>query len=126
MDAGGESGHRPKQSPAQRLTHAELHLRSHCSLAHRPLRFIADSACAQKRLFKPAQFGAYSELFAAFSLEATAERNGAFIVPWGRIGPVPEHLQKAMREKESGGTGNRTRFVEWCEREIAEFLQAES
>ncbi|MCJ1384724.1 hypothetical protein MMC17_007842 [Xylographa soralifera] len=73
-------------------------------------------------LLKPGKFGAYTEIFAACSPQITAKDKGGFVVPWGRLGPIPEHIQKAMKTRAEGGTGNAARFWSWCERETMEFV----
>ncbi|MCJ1438415.1 hypothetical protein MMC27_007803 [Xylographa pallens] len=72
-------------------------------------------------LLKPGKFGAYTEIFAACSPEISAKDNGGFIVPWGRLGPLPDHIRDAMKSKSKGGTGNAAKFWSWCERETLEF-----
>ncbi|KAJ6789019.1 hypothetical protein PWT90_09138 [Aphanocladium album] len=72
--------------------------------------------------FKPAKFGAYSELFAGFSPEVTEEHNGAFAIPWGRFGKLPGHVANALKTKEQGGTGTSARFWEWCEQETKPYF----
>ncbi|KAJ3479315.1 hypothetical protein NLG97_g8352 [Lecanicillium saksenae] len=72
--------------------------------------------------FKPAKFGAYSELFAGFSPEVTKEHNGAFAIPWGRFGKLPGHVAKALKTQEEGGTGTSARFWKWCEQETKPFF----
>ncbi|PYI34388.1 NAD(P)-binding protein [Aspergillus indologenus CBS 114.80] len=72
-------------------------------------------------LFKGPRYGAYSELFAALSPEVTPERNGAFVIPWGRFGTVPCHIEKGLASERDGGTGAAERFWRWCERETAAF-----
>ncbi|KAL3464331.1 NAD(P)-binding protein [Aspergillus heterothallicus] len=72
-------------------------------------------------VFKPPRYGAYSELFAALSPDVTASQNGAFIIPWGRFGPIPPHIKKALSPKSQGGTGVAGDFWDWCERETAAY-----
>lgn len=73
-------------------------------------------------LFKPPLYGAYSELFAALSPRVTSKQNGGFIVPWGRFGDVPDHIEKGMKSKAEGGTGAAETFWNWCERETEAYL----
>lgn len=54
-----------------------------------------------------AKNGAYSELFANLSPEVTKDKNGAYIIPFGRFGQIPDHIQKSINE------GNATRFYNW-------------
>ncbi|KAJ0425975.1 NAD(P)-binding protein [Aspergillus carlsbadensis] len=71
--------------------------------------------------FKPPRYGAYSELFAALSPQITASQNGAFIIPWGRFGPIPPQIKKALSPNAEGGTGVAERFWDWCEMETAAY-----
>lgn len=75
-------------------------------------------------VFKGPKYGAYSELFGLLSPEVTAETNGAFIVPWGRFGTLPEEIEVGCKSEGGGGggTGLAGRFVEWCERETGREL----
>ncbi|KAK3386438.1 hypothetical protein B0H63DRAFT_393386 [Podospora didyma] len=76
---------------------------------------------AMNLLFKGPKFGAYSELFAAVSPEVTLDKNGGFIIPWGRFGPVPCDIASGMKTEHDGGTGLSERFWAWCEQETAKF-----
>ncbi|KAL3961020.1 hypothetical protein ACCO45_006137 [Purpureocillium lilacinum] len=82
----------------------------------------APVSAAMGMLFKGPEYGAYSELFGLLSPEVTPERNGAFVIPWGRFGALPENVRAAMKTEGGGGTGVAGRFVEWCERETGAFL----
>lgn len=80
-------------------------------LRHAPvLHFLA------RPLLYKVEFGAHTELFAGLSREITPERNGAYVVPWGRL---PESLKaglaEAMKLKEDGGTGVAKEFWDYCE-----------
>ncbi|KAI0146122.1 NAD(P)-binding protein [Xylariaceae sp. FL1272] len=57
-----------------------------------------------------ARYGAYTLLFAGFSLELDESNNGAYIWPWGRVRPIarPDVLQAASE-------GKAQMFCEWCE-----------
>ncbi len=61
--------------------------------------------------------GAYTELYAGLSTEITAEDNGAYVVPWGKIqrdSPRTD-IVEAMRPEKDGGTDVAKRFWEFCE-----------
>lgn len=73
-------------------------------------------------LFKPPLFGAYSELFAALSPEVKAEHNGGFVVPWGRFGDIPDHIEEGLKPRAEGGTGTADQFWNWCERETKPYV----
>ncbi|KAK7426292.1 short-chain alcohol dehydrogenase [Neonectria magnoliae] len=70
-------------------------------------------------LFKSAKFGAYSELFGLSSPEITFEKNGTYIIPWGRL---PEDFKTGLKKADQGGTGTSVRFVDWCERETKTYM----
>lgn len=72
-------------------------------------------------VFKGPKFGAYSELFGLLSPDVTMEKNGAFIIPWGRFGVVPDDIKSSMQIKSQGGTGIAQKFLEWCQREVAAY-----
>ncbi|KAK7416980.1 short-chain alcohol dehydrogenase [Neonectria punicea] len=73
-------------------------------------------------LFKSAKFGAYSELFGLLSPEITFEKNGTYIIPWGRFGCLPEDFKTGLKKADQGGTGTSARFVDWCERETKAYM----
>jgi NAD(P)-dependent dehydrogenase (short-subunit alcohol dehydrogenase family) len=83
----------------------------------------------QRILYEP-KFGAYTELYAGFSLELTLENNGAYIVPWGKIRPDSECPRKdlinAMNKEEDGGLGYPKRLWDWCEEQWKPYVQVES
>lgn len=81
-----------------------------------------NSSSLQGILFKPPLFGAYSELFAALSPKITAKHNGGFIIPWGRFGDIPDHIEKGLRPRAEGGSGKADKFWSWCERETESYL----
>lgn len=75
-------------------------------------------------VFKPPRFGAYSELFGLLSPDVAADKNGAFVIPWGRFGCLPDDVKVCLRGEgeEEGGTGVAGRFARWCERETGRYL----
>lgn len=68
-------------------------------------------------VFKPAIYGAYSELFAGFSPDVTLQHNGGYCISWGRHAKLPENISVGLRSKAEGGTGNKREFWDWCIRE---------
>jgi NAD(P)-dependent dehydrogenase (short-subunit alcohol dehydrogenase family) len=73
-------------------------------------------------LLYPARMGAYTALWAAFSSELKAEDGGKYVLPWGRLHPSPRaDLLAAMKMKEDGGTGVAAGFIEYCDKQVAEF-----
>ena len=68
-------------------------------------------------LLHPAIYGGYTELFAGWSDDAgKAEKNGAYIIPWGRFGILRDDVTK---EWQAGGKAEK--FWEWCEKETKEY-----
>lgn len=65
--------------------------------------------------------GSYTELYAAVAPAITPEKNGAYIIPWGRIGNYRADIMKATKGSKQGGTGMASRFYDWCEQETATF-----
>jgi hypothetical protein len=52
------------------------------------------------------KLAAYTELYACLSGEISLERNGCYVVPWGRVhNGLRKDLMKAMTTAEDGGTG---------------------
>ncbi|KAI1844872.1 hypothetical protein JX266_008888 [Neoarthrinium moseri] len=41
---------------------------------------------------KGVEAGAHTEIFAGLSPEIGLKHNGRFIIPWGRLGPIPNHI----------------------------------
>ncbi|KAF4625942.1 hypothetical protein G7Y89_g12222 [Cudoniella acicularis] len=76
-----------------------------------PMRLIMSVVC------KPPVYGAYSEIYAAFSPEVTAEHNGGYLMAWGRIAEVPEEIVK-----QQGPGGNGAKFYEYCDREVQQYV----
>jgi NAD(P)-dependent dehydrogenase (short-subunit alcohol dehydrogenase family) len=74
-------------------------------------------------LMHSAQRAALTQLFAGLSGEITLEKNGCYVVPWGRVAPsVRKDLGEAVKPKgEEGGTGMAGEFWAVCEGRVAEF-----
>ncbi|POS72587.1 hypothetical protein DHEL01_v209022 [Diaporthe helianthi] len=72
-------------------------------------------------MFKPAKFGAYTELFAGFSPDVTVQKNGSFLSPWGRFDSLRDDVGVQIKSKEQGGTGLSKKFWEYCESAIESF-----
>ncbi|OJJ50261.1 hypothetical protein ASPZODRAFT_149653 [Penicilliopsis zonata CBS 506.65] len=70
-----------------------------------------------KTFFKPAKWGAYTELYAALSPDLTLEHSGGHIIPWGRYcsRSIPEHIANGLKGESEGGTGTSEKFWQWCE-----------
>ncbi|KAL2173175.1 uncharacterized protein P884DRAFT_333014 [Thermothelomyces heterothallicus CBS 202.75] len=70
----------------------------------------------------PPLFGAYTELWAAFSPEVTPDKSGSWVAPFGRFYPLREDLHKATRPEAEGGTGGTAKFWEWIQGQIQPYL----
>ncbi|KAI0162108.1 hypothetical protein GGR57DRAFT_453143 [Xylariaceae sp. FL1272] len=70
----------------------------------------------------PAIFGAYTELFSAVTPELTPTLSGAYVYPWGRLGPLPDGVEMALKTQAQGGPGVSAKFISWCERQTAAYL----
>ncbi len=75
------------------------------------LRAFLSDPFHQNLMFKEPKYGAYTELFASLSPEITSKRNGAFILPWGRFGQIPDHIQQSI------DNGKAASFYKWCDQE---------
>jgi len=73
-------------------------------------------------VFKPAIYGAYSELYAGFSPDVKSEHNGGYIMAWGRIVERNHEVANGLKTKEEGGSGGAVAFLRYCDREIKDFL----
>ena len=71
---------------------------------------------------KPAIFGAYSELFAAFSSDVKKEHNGGYIIAWGRTAPMPRVVEKGLQSLEEGGNGVAKKFIDYCFRQTKPYM----
>ena len=69
-----------------------------------------------------AKMGAYTELWAGLSGDLEIADGGKYVLPWGRVhpGPRPE-LLAALKTREEGGTGVAALFLEYCEKQTAQF-----
>ncbi|KAL4954327.1 hypothetical protein BDW69DRAFT_163344 [Aspergillus filifer] len=73
-------------------------------------------------LYSP-HHAAHTGLYAGLSADVSAENNGCYVIPFGRIhGSVPERLLSAMRTVDEGGTGRAKEFWEFCEGVVKEYL----
>ncbi|KAG6357821.1 hypothetical protein INS49_013700 [Diaporthe citri] len=74
-------------------------------------------------IFKPTKFGAYTELFAGFSPEVTVEKNGSFLIPWGRFSSLRDDIAAGTRPKGQDGTGLSKKFWDYCESDVGSFKE---
>ncbi|KAF4556342.1 Short chain dehydrogenase-like protein 43 [Elsinoe fawcettii] len=68
-----------------------------------------------KMICYPPIFGGYTELYAACSPDIKLENNGAYVVPWGRIGSYRADIAEGVKG------GKAEKFWGWCERETKEY-----
>jgi retinol dehydrogenase 12 len=73
-------------------------------------------------VFKNPVYGAYTEIFAAFSSDVKLEDSGRYIIPWGRFGTIPDHVAAGMRPQDNGEPGLSSKFWNWCEGAVQGFL----
>ncbi|KAH9203542.1 hypothetical protein DL95DRAFT_529610 [Leptodontidium sp. 2 PMI_412] len=66
--------------------------------------------------------GAYTELFAGLSSEVTPDKNGAWIVPWGRFMPLRKDIVAASKTEAEGGTGVAAKFWDWSEEQVKAYI----
>ncbi|KAK3695838.1 hypothetical protein B0T22DRAFT_117378 [Podospora appendiculata] len=72
-------------------------------------------------LLHAAKLAALTQLYAGFSGDITVEKNGCYVVPWGRIGGLRKDLVDATKAAEDGGTGRAAEFWDWCVDATREF-----
>jgi len=74
-------------------------------------------------LLHPPIYGAYTELFAGLSPDATQEKDvDKFIGPWGRFIDLRKDIAQSTKTKEEGGTGVALEFWNWSEEQVKPFL----
>ncbi|KAI4215129.1 MAG: hypothetical protein LQ351_002444 [Letrouitia transgressa] len=82
-------------------------LQRHCAWYHKAFNWI---------LLYPPIYGAYTQLFSGWSPDITESQNGAYIVPWGRIGTLRPGLAAGIKRNDSK-LATAESFWEYCERE---------
>ncbi|ORY71964.1 putative short-chain dehydrogenase [Pseudomassariella vexata] len=73
----------------------------------------------------PAVNGAYTQLYAAFSPEITIEKanwSENWVIPWGRLHPLRPDLPQATKLASEGGTEGTSKFWDWNEEQIKQYL----
>ena len=58
----------------------------------------------------------------AFSPDITPEQNGAFVIPWGRIGKYNAALQHAIKPTAQGGEGRAEKLWDVCEKVVRPYM----
>ncbi|KAK1240128.1 hypothetical protein MKX08_007570 [Trichoderma sp. CBMAI-0020] len=75
----------------------------------------------RKTLLYPPIYGAYTNLFAAFSPQVTIEKSGTFVAPWGKFWNVSKEMIDGTRPESQGGTGIAASFWDWTETQIERY-----
>lgn len=68
------------------------------------------------KILYPANYGAYTELYAALHPSLTTEKTGSYIAPFGRLGPVRPDIDKGTQGE------NADKIYDILEKETAKFL----
>ncbi|KAF3013214.1 hypothetical protein E8E14_005612 [Neopestalotiopsis sp. 37M] len=76
----------------------------------------------RKTLLYPPVFGAYTNLFAAFSPDVTLEKSGTFIAPWGQFWKVSPEMLAGAKPRSEGGTNIGRDFWDWTEAQVKPYL----
>ncbi|KAG9234760.1 putative short-chain dehydrogenase [Amylocarpus encephaloides] len=79
-----------------------------------PLRLIMSI------MFKGPEYGAYSEIYAAFSPDITQNHNGGYLTAWGRIGEMPTQIMNGLK-RDSQGNRKVDTFFDYCDRQITAY-----
>jgi retinol dehydrogenase-12 len=69
----------------------------------------------QRSLGYPPKMGAYTYLYAALSPDLGVANNGAYVIPWGRLGGYKK-LDRAVKPEANDGTGDAEKFWTWSEK----------
>ena len=69
------------------------------------------------------KLGALTELYAGLSPDITTDRNGSYIIPWGRLQTANsrEDIIQAMKSEEEKGSAVARRFWAWCEEQTKDY-----
>ncbi|KAI0886571.1 uncharacterized protein GGS22DRAFT_186640 [Annulohypoxylon maeteangense] len=76
----------------------------------------------RRTLLHPPVYGAYTNLFAAFSPEVTLAQSGSHIAPWGMMWKISKEMIEASKTKAEGGTGISQQFWAWTEAQVKPYL----
>lgn len=52
------------------------------------------------------------------------QKNGSFLIPWGRFSSLRDDIDKGLKPKEQDGTGLGKKFWDYCESEVGSFKEA--
>ncbi|KAJ4422057.1 short-chain alcohol dehydrogenase [Gnomoniopsis sp. IMI 355080] len=73
------------------------------------------TAILRKTVLHPPVYGAYTNIFAAFSPEITIEKSGSYIAPWGQFWQLSKEMMDAAKTEAEGGTGVARNFWDWSQ-----------
>ncbi|KAK4169892.1 NAD(P)-binding protein [Cladorrhinum sp. PSN259] len=74
-------------------------------------------------LLHEVKLAATTQLYAGLSEDITAEKNGCYVTPWGKVADhVREDLVEAGKPKEGGGNGRAQEFWEFCDDKTRSYL----
>ncbi|ETS73707.1 hypothetical protein PFICI_14653 [Pestalotiopsis fici W106-1] len=76
----------------------------------------------RKTLLYPPVFGAYTNLFAAFSPDITLEKSGTFVAPWGQFWDVSPEMLAGAKSTSEGGTNIASDFWNWTEAQVRPYF----
>lgn len=63
------------------------------------------------------RFGALTELYAGLSPDIGLQNNGAYVIPWGRIGHIRKDIEAGFQKRDTG-----KRLWDILERETREYV----
>ena len=67
--------------------------------------------------------GVYTELWAGLSEGLGIGDGGKYVLPWGRLQPIPRpDLLAALKNGEGDRPGIAALFIDYCEKQTAEFM----
>jgi len=89
---------------------------------HQPWFFRSVVRSLLPFVYNPPFNGAYTVLFAVFSPEVTMEDNGGYCMAWGRKCDLPDEILLAKKSVAEGGSGSEKKFLDYCNRQLKEFL----
>lgn len=83
-------------------------------------RFIPEVARGlMGAVLKGPEYTAYTLLYAGLGPDV---RSGDFVIPWGRKGSVPAHVEESTKVKDGETMSVSARFFEWCREETNPFV----
>ncbi|ORX99037.1 hypothetical protein BCR34DRAFT_628281 [Clohesyomyces aquaticus] len=71
-----------------------------------------------KFITHPVYLGGYTELFSGWSPEITSQKNGCYVIPWGRFGIHNAELESYIKPLSEGGPGTAQKLWLACEKVV--------